>query len=91
MEVNTGLWKKTSKSGTIYYSGKCEVDGRPHRITLFSNSTKMSEKSPDMKLKIEATDERPVENTYQNEEQSTQAIQSLKQEEIIINDEDLPF
>lgn len=85
MEIKIGLWQKKSKSGSIYYQGKSEILDRPCRVVLFPNATKFSEKSPDMNLQIEFTDERP------EEENKTTAIQSIKQDEIIINDDDLPF
>ena len=34
MEIKTGLWKKQSKKGNTYYSGKIEIEGKTYENVL---------------------------------------------------------
>ena len=51
-EYRTGLWKKTSKKGNTYCSGKFKLDGKEYFLTLFNNDKKGNEKAPDFQLFI---------------------------------------
>lgn len=45
MELQTGLWNKTSKNGKIYANGKIEITEPGHyRITQFINTEKRLKK-----------------------------------------------
>lgn len=52
MEIKTGIWKKTSKKGNTYCSGKFKLDGKEYYLTLFNNDKKGNEKAPDFQLFI---------------------------------------
>ena len=52
MEIKTGLWKKESKKGNKYCSGKFKLDGKEYYLTLFNNDKKGNEKAPDFNLII---------------------------------------
>ena len=83
MELQTGLWNKTSKNGKVYANGKIEITEPGHyRITQFVNTEKKTEKSPNYSLILENVDLRP-------EEEKTGVV-SVSQD-IILTDDDLPF
>lgn len=48
-EIKTGLWKKESKKGNIYYSGKIKIENKEYYINLFTNN-KTNEKQPDFNI-----------------------------------------
>lgn len=48
-EIKTGLWKKESKRGNIYYSGKIKIENKEYYINLFKNN-KTNEKQPDFNI-----------------------------------------
>lgn len=52
MEIKTGLWKKKSKKGNTYCSGKFNLNGKDYYLTLFNNDKKGNEKAPDFQLFI---------------------------------------
>ena len=52
MEIKTGIWKKTSKKGNTYCSGKFKLNGKDYYLTLFNNDKKGNEKAPDFQLFI---------------------------------------
>lgn len=52
MKIKTGLWKKQSKKGNNYYSGKIKIGNKEYNIALFKNE-KSKETSPDLMLYIE--------------------------------------
>lgn len=52
MEIKVGIWKKTSKKGNTYCSGKFKLDGKEYYLTLFNNDKKGNEKAPDFQLFI---------------------------------------
>ena len=49
-EYRAGLWKKTSKNGTKYCSGKLKIGNKEYQLTLFNNDKKGNEKAPDFNL-----------------------------------------
>ena len=49
-EYRAGLWKKKSKSGITYCSGKIKIGANEYYITLFNNDKKGNEKAPDFQL-----------------------------------------
>ena len=52
MEIKVGIWKKTSKKGNTYCSGKFNLNGKDYYLTLFNNDKKRNEKAPDFQLFI---------------------------------------
>lgn len=44
------LWVKTSKNGVEYMSGKIEIDGVTHELTIFANKYKDSDNKPTWKI-----------------------------------------
>ena len=52
MEIKIGIWKKTSKKGNTYCSGKFNMNGKDYFITLFNNDKKGNEKAPDFQMFI---------------------------------------
>ena len=55
-EYKTGLWKKTSKQGNIYVSGKIKIEDKEYYISLFNN-TKKEEKQPDFNIILRQAEE----------------------------------
>ena len=49
-EYKAGLWKKKSKSGITYCSGKIKIGANEYYITLFNNDKKGNEKAPDFNI-----------------------------------------
>lgn len=49
MEIKTGLWKKQSKKGNSYYSGKIKIEEKEYWVRIFKNN-KENEKQPDLNL-----------------------------------------
>ena len=49
-EYRGSLWKKKSKSGITYCSGKIKIGANEYYITLFNNDKKGNEKAPDFQL-----------------------------------------
>ena len=49
-EYKTGLWKKISKKGNNFYSGKIKIGTTDYNVVLFVNENKQSEKSPDYNI-----------------------------------------
>lgn len=49
-EYKTGLWKKISKKGNSFYSGKIKIGTTDYNVVLFVNENKQSEKSPDYNI-----------------------------------------
>lgn len=49
-EYRTGLWKKTSKNGIKYCTGKLKIGDKEFQVTLFNNDKKGNEKAPDFNL-----------------------------------------
>ena len=52
-KINTGLWTKTSKTGTQYASGKIKLNDKEYKVVLFKIGEKKTEKSPDFNLIFE--------------------------------------
>lgn len=74
-EIKIGLWKKESKNGNIYYSGKTTIAGKECYVTMFDNrENKKNEKAPDFNISIK---EKVVESKVITEYEA--------------NDDDLPF
>ena len=55
-DLKTGLWKKTSKNGNTYYSGKIKIEEKEYYVNVFNNNFKKSDNSPDISLTL-----KPVE------------------------------
>ncbi len=58
------LWEKSGRNGT-YFTGTLEIDGTTHRIVVFKNGNKRSDKAPDwriLKSQPRQRDERQHEN-----------------------------
>jgi hypothetical protein len=49
MEIKTGLWKKQSKKGNSYYSGKIKIEDKEYWVRIFKNN-KENDKQPDLNL-----------------------------------------
>lgn len=49
-EYRGSLWKKKSKSGLTYCSGKIKIGANEYYITLFNNDKKGNEKAPDFNI-----------------------------------------
>jgi hypothetical protein len=58
MELKTGLWKKQSKKGNSYYSGKIKIEDKEYWVRLFKNN-KENEKQPDLNLILDKDIEVP--------------------------------
>lgn len=52
MKIKTGLWKKQSKKGTNYYSGKVVIEDKEYNLAIFKNN-KEKDTQPDLMLYIE--------------------------------------
>ena len=57
-KINTGLWTKTSKTGTQYASGKIKLNDKEYKVVLFKIKEKKNEKSPDFNLIFEEAKEK---------------------------------
>lgn len=55
-----GLWEKTGKSGTKYFSGSFSVDGKDFFISMFKNTYKKTDKHPDYNFLITPKIQQPV-------------------------------
>lgn len=49
MEIKTGLWKKQSKKGNSYYSGRIKIEDKEYWVRILKNN-KENEKQPDLNL-----------------------------------------
>lgn len=58
MELKTGLWKKQSKKGNSYYSGKIKIEDKEYWVRLFKNN-KENDKQPDLNLILDKDIEVP--------------------------------
>lgn len=58
MEIKTGLWKKQSKKGNSYYSGKIKIEDKEYWVRIFKNN-KENEKQPDLNLFLDKDIEVP--------------------------------
>lgn len=74
-EYRTGLWKKQSEKGTIYYSGKIKIGLQEYQLTLFKNN-KTNEKQPDLNILV-----RDNINSQENSKQSTMVQKNSELEE----------
>lgn len=43
-------WKKTSKAGNVFYSGKLKIDGKTIDFVIFPQKDKKNENAPDIKI-----------------------------------------
>lgn len=73
MEIKTGIWKKTSKKGNTYCSGKFNLNGKDYYLTLFNNDKKGNEKAPDFQLFI-----RDSINTLEKQENENKGQKSIE-------------
>ena len=48
-EFRVAFWKKESKSGNTYYSGKLKIGDKEYQCSLFKNN-KTNDKQPDLNL-----------------------------------------
>ena len=84
-DISIGLWKTKSEKGTEYFRGVkagVEINGKKYKVSLFTNSNKKSDKSPDMTIKLaELKEEIEVPQNYKTD----------YQDNIKIEDDDLPF
>ena len=92
-DINIGLWKtKSEKTGTSYYRGSkngVEINGKMYKTTLFMNSNKKTDKSPDMTIKLT---EIKQDSTQESIQEVPQNIKTEYQDnEIVLEDKDLPF
>lgn len=58
MEIKTGLWKKQSKKGNSYYSGKIKIEDKEYWVRIFKNN-KENDKQPDLNLFLDKDIEVP--------------------------------
>lgn len=73
MEIKVGIWKRTSKKGNKYCSGKFKLDGKEYFLTLFNNDKKGNEKAPDFNLII-----RDSINTQENNKQNNKGQKNIE-------------
>lgn len=57
-----GLWKRESKSGNKYLTGKINVNGQDVSLVVFATKEKRNEKSPDYVVYL-SEDARPQQNS----------------------------
>ena len=99
-EFRCGLWKKESKSGNTYYSGKLKIGDKEYQLTLFKNN-KTNEKQPNLNLIIrDSVINQEKQESALNEpknsvrEDNTKAFEDFGKQFYVdeINlDEDMPF
>ena len=90
-DINIGLWKTKSEKGTEYYRGVkngVEINGKLYKATLFTNSKKKTDKSPDMTIKLSEINQEEIQENIQVPENTKT---EYKENEIVIEDKDLPF
>ncbi len=51
------FWRKTAKSGLVFYNGNVEIDGVKTKLLLFQNKDKRVENSPDLTLHTPVDDD----------------------------------
>ena len=86
--MNIGLWKATSEKGTEYFRGVksgIEINGKFYKVSAFMNTSKKSDKSPDMSVVLTEIQE--------NNQKSIQVPQNTKTEykekDIKLTDEEI--
>lgn len=88
-EINIGLWKTTSEKGTEYYRGVkngVEINGKLYKATLFTNTKKKSDKSPDMTIKLTEIEQ---EKEQDNIQVPNNVKTDYKEKEVVVTDEDI--
>jgi hypothetical protein len=87
MEIKTGLWKKQSKKGNSYYSGKIKIEDKEYWVRIFKNN-KENDKQPDLNLFLDKDIEVP-----KNPGQDTLDDQIFKEfgEKVEIEESELAF
>lgn len=85
MKIKTGLWKKESKKGTNYYSGKIKLGDKEYNLAIFKNN-KEKDTQPDLMLYL---NEKEVEKTSYTKDEVVYADFGNSTDEI--SDEDLAF
>lgn len=95
------LWLKVSKNGLTFMSGVIEIAGQKHKIVVFKNKQKKTDKHPDYQILLsedrqqgqQRQEQPPKEEmpTIQTEESLSpeQAEEAWGKQEI--NTEDIPF
>ena len=81
-EIKTGLWKKESSKGTIYYSGKLKLENKEYQLTLFKNN-KTNEKQPDLNILV-----RDSINTQEKQKQAEKGQKNSELEQAKSKEED---
>lgn len=92
-EINIGLWRTTSEKGTTYYRGVksgVEINGKLYKATLFTNSKKKTDKSPDMTIKLSEINQEEVQENIQVPENTKTEYQTTDKS-VEIGPDDLPF
>ena len=51
------FWRKTAKSGLVFYDGNVELDGVKTKLLLFQSRDKKQENSPDLTLHTPVDDD----------------------------------
>ena len=82
-EYRCGIWKKKSKSGITYCSGKIKIGTNEYYITLFNNDKKGNEKAPDFNIIMRDS----VINQEKQENVSNEPQNSVKNDNSVIFEE----
>lgn len=89
MKEKTGLWKRKSKKGNDYYSGKLRIAAEEYSIALFKND-KDKDSQPDLMLYINKIEDIKKEKTSYTVDEIVNSEEFAKGTEDI-SDEDLAF
>lgn len=84
MKEKTGLWKKQSKKGNDYYSGKIKIEGQEYTIALFKNN-KNKDTQPDLMLYLNKAEKEKTSFTVDeivNAEEFGKGTEEIKDEDI---------
>ena len=86
MEIKTGLWKKTAKSGTTYCYGKIKIGEKEFNITLFNNDKRGNEKAPDFNIIMRDSinpqeTQKVAEKGHKNSE-----LEEIKPQQFVVDD-----
>ena len=69
MEIKTGLWKKQSKKGNSYYSGRIKIEDKEYWVRILKNN-KENEKQPDLNLfldKVVEIQKNPIQDALDDQ------------------------